>query len=210
MTEQVISLSEAIKNAINSKLVELHTATIGKISQYYSNDQTADVQPLVKRVFFNGDDPVSLPLLPKVPVQPIRTKDAYIHLPIKAGDYVLVIFCERSIDKVLLSGNEVDPEDLRRHSLSDAIAIPYNPIQSDKISVDDTDAISIVNGSTKLIIKDDGKFKFENNSQELIDLVDQLIDAILSATTNTFFGAQPLVPPSLFTEVKTKLATLKG
>ena len=76
-----------------------------------------------------------------------RTANAYIHPPIKSGDYVMLVFGERSIDKVLLSGSEVDPDDLRKHSLNDAIAIPFNPIKFPNVPVAIVTHISSPNSS---------------------------------------------------------------
>ena len=43
--------------------------------------------------------PKPLPVIQSVPVLFPRTKLSFIHFPIEVGDYVLLIFLERSIDK---------------------------------------------------------------------------------------------------------------
>jgi len=43
--------------------------------------------------------------------------------PVAAGDDCLLVFCSRSIDEWWISGEKHVPHDLRKHDLSDAIAI---------------------------------------------------------------------------------------
>jgi hypothetical protein len=56
----------------------------------------------------------------------------FLSLPLAPGDTVELIFNERSIDKFVNSsaGTPVDPVDLRKHDLSDAIAIPVSFVLS--------------------------------------------------------------------------------
>ena len=76
-----------------------------------------------------------------------------------------------------------------------------------ELSADGT--VKSFNDTAKMEMTPAGKFKFANDSQELLDLLDQTLQAILSATTNTIFGPQPFVNLADFAVIKAKLATLK-
>ena len=47
-----------------------------------------------------------------------------ITFPVAEGDTGLLLFAESSLDKWLVSGGTVDPEDDRRHDLTDAVFLP--------------------------------------------------------------------------------------
>lgn len=56
-----------------------------------------------------------------VPVIRTETQRAYIELAIKAGDKGVVRFCDKSIERYRLTGNEEHDKDDRNHSLSDGL-----------------------------------------------------------------------------------------
>jgi hypothetical protein len=208
---KIYTLAEAIKAAINSNLAILHTTLIGRIEKYDSDKQTADIQPLVKHKKIDGSTE-TLPILPEVPILHLRSNRSsktYIHFPVKKDDYALVIFCERSLDKVILSGKIEDPEDFRRHSLSDGIAIPFNPIQGDKLSVNNADDLEVVHGDSRFSLKESGKFELTNGSVELISLISQIADTCSKITTATAMGVQPVLNKSDFTSLKSDVDKLK-
>lgn len=112
---------------IDSKLLDLHTAIPGRIEAYDPDTQKADVKPLIKSNFFDDDGvrvTESLPIITDVPVLFPGAGGFRFTFPVNRGDKVLLVFSESSLDKLLSSGEEVDPEIYSRHELSDAIAIP--------------------------------------------------------------------------------------
>lgn len=217
--ENINTLTSVVKQAIENKTAEIHTALPGQIVSYDASTQTADIQLLIKRKFFDSSVKAqTLPVIPNVPVKHPRTIDAFIHLPIKKGDFVELIFQERSIDKYLASGQIVDPEDFRKHDFRDAIAhLGYYPIDN-TFEVTNPDAIEITNKDGKFTITNDGKFLLASSTAELLS---EIVDTIgkLSATlgqmvankTFTMLGPQTITPPDIITvnEIKAQVDAIK-
>ena len=199
------TLTQVLDLAIKKRLLDLHVSLPASIETY--DGKRASVRPLLERELKDGSS-FELPVITNVPVIWPRTASAEIHLPLKKGDTGTLLICERSLDSWLVAGGCVNPKDFRRHDLSDAQFIPGLKPFSEP-SAFDPDRLVVKNGLMQVTLKDDGKVKLTNGTEELLDLFDQLLDALKAARTNTIFGPQPLVPPTLFTNIKTKLATLK-
>ena len=121
------TLAEVIDLFISSHMAGVHVSLPGTVQAYDELEQTVDVQPAVKNVYTDEDGVEvveSLPLLAGVPVAFPRGGGFFVSFPIKKGDSILLVCSERSIDQWYGKGEEADPGDLRRHSLSDAVAIP--------------------------------------------------------------------------------------
>lgn len=121
------TLAEAIRWTVESRVREIHTAIPGRVESYDPATQTADVQPMVKRVWVdpNGVEVVErYPLIPAVPVVLERADNAFLSMPVKVGCFVWLQFGERAIDMWREKGSETDPGDLRIHSTADAVAFP--------------------------------------------------------------------------------------
>jgi hypothetical protein len=121
--------AEIISEAIEQRLYDLHTGLPAKVVSYDGATGTAEVLPLLKRVFRNEDDLLEImdaPPLFRVPVIFPRGGGYSIRFPIQADDIVYLAFAERSIDrwKEAPAGDTVDPVETRKHALSDAVAIP--------------------------------------------------------------------------------------
>ncbi len=202
------TLAQVLRDVLESRLCDVHTALPGEIVSYSSITKLATVKPLLKRKYATGEL-VSLPNIQNVPVNHPRTKDSGIHLPIKKGDGVLIVFIERSIDKWISQGGEVSPEDPRKHSLSDAICIPGLFSQVDPITVDEPDALTIKNKDMTIELFDDGKVKLKNKTEELVDLMSQMADKLSTTTVNTIFGPLQLNDFAFFATLKTKIDLFK-
>lgn len=223
------TLEQVIKNAIEGRLTDVHTALPGEILSYDSTKQVCSVQPCIMRKYVNGKI-VKIPVINSVPVIHPRSGSAIIHLPLKAGDKVLLIFAERSIDIWKSAGGCVDPLDTRKHHFSDAIAIPGLYPISAPITVPDPNALTILNGTARMEIgtdsmkfvhpnaeihfNPDGTIKIMNSAQgvELMDLLTRLVQAIIDARTETLLGPQPLINlgADAFPALKALLDKLKG
>jgi hypothetical protein len=120
------TLGELLNRALDARLADVHVSMPGRVETYDAATQTADVQPLLKRALRDEDGEIveTLPLCPGVPVLFPRAGDWFVSLPLSKGDTVLLVFAERSLDQWLERGGEVDPGDLRMHSLDGAVAIP--------------------------------------------------------------------------------------
>ena len=117
------NLSEPLRAAVESVMSELHVCLPGRIERYDHIEQRAEVKPLLRRHYRDGDES-DMPVIADVPVIWPRAGGASLTMPVKQGDGVLLVFADRSIDRWLVQGGEVTPDDRRKHDLSDCVAIP--------------------------------------------------------------------------------------
>lgn len=126
---------------------EIHTALPGRIRSYDASTQTADVTLGARRVVRAADEDTdedtseAYPILVAVPVVWPRGGGYRVHAPLAAGDGVLVIFPESSIDRWLDSGDAGDPAIPTRHGIDGAIAIPGLGFRGGRISSAPTDGM---------------------------------------------------------------------
>lgn len=205
-TPEIKSLAAVVKQAIESRLYDVHTCTPGKIVSIDQSERKVSVQPLLRRKYNDGRI-ITLPIIYNVPIMDYRSGDAFVILPLAVGDTGALIFNERSIDNWLVTGGFASPDDPRKFDLSDAIFCPGLYPFSSTVSVE-SDALTIKNGSMKVEVKPNGKIKLENTSNEIVTLLVDLVQAILDARTNTALGPQPLLNPE-FSTIKSKLETFK-
>lgn len=161
------SWAQIIQDALEGRLCELHTAIPAEIESYDGATGQANCQPLLKRKFKDGEV-VDLPLCNNVPVVFPRTTTSYIHLPIKKGDVGLLIFSERSVDRWKNFGGSQDPQDPRKHSLSDGFFIPGGyPATVPAVSPEDG-ALHLKNATSELIMREDGSMDLKNPVAQLL------------------------------------------
>jgi len=164
-SDRRIELARAIQNGIDAALVDLHVCLPGQIVSFDSSTQLADIQLTIKAKH-NGKV-INRALLKEVPVRFLKNKNYVITLPIEVGDEVSVFCAERSIDTWLLNGGIQDPADNRKHSFSDAFAVPV--LYSQKSVIPDFDAsnlqIKAINGNSKITVKSSGEIDFETTGQ---------------------------------------------
>lgn len=120
---------EVLLEAIRSQVARVHTALPGVVVSYDEATQTASVRPAFKFAYRDATDGTvkryTPPAIPKVPVAFPGGGDFSITWPLAAGDSVLLVFSERSLDEWRqVAGSGHEPGDLRRFDLSDAIAYP--------------------------------------------------------------------------------------
>lgn len=133
-----LALIDAFKDWLEQRQLRMHTALPGYVLAYDASTQLADVQLRIKV----GGNPI--PVLNKIPVGHPRTRQAFIHLPLKPGDFVLVVFQEehtgtwRKIKGALASAGYQD-----RHGLNGAVALPMHYPDDQAIPGLDGDAITI-------------------------------------------------------------------
>jgi hypothetical protein len=121
------NLAQVLQQARDAHAAGIHTALPGRIESFDASKQRANVQPLLKRGFTKSDDSRGverLPVVTNVPVVFAGSGANTITWPISVGDVCLLVFAEGSLDRWLfLGGDECDPQDDRRHTLTDGIAI---------------------------------------------------------------------------------------
>lgn len=120
------NLGWVIKKLFDLRLRDVHTAIPAVVDRYDADAQTVDATPQVKAYARQETQDVAVPL-PQVTKCPVVFPGAggfRITFPIQQGDTVLLLFAEGSIDAWRKAGGLQDPADMRRHHLSDGIALP--------------------------------------------------------------------------------------
>ena len=115
------------KSLVNEAMFRTRCAIPGIVQSYNLSTNTAEIQPAIRERVVREDgtiEYVNLPLLINVPVVFPQARGVGITFPIKKNDEVLVIFSDLSIDNFWEKGSVQNPVEVRRHDLSDGIAIP--------------------------------------------------------------------------------------
>lgn len=185
-------LQEILRLAVDSRIMDINVALPGKINSYSRDVQKADIKPLVRRILQASDGTEieeELPVIPNVPVLFPRGGDFYISMPVKKGDFCLLVFNSFPIDKYKNSqGNDVNPGEFSMHELTDAVAIMgFAPFAK---AISDVDADNIVlgveNGNQVHIATDKielGK-KGAGDKASLDSLVQKELNAIRNSLAN--------------------------
>ena len=175
--------SDIMRQAINYQLRGVNTSIPAEIVKYDYTKQKADVQPLLRKKYKDGTVE-SLPIITNVPVVFPKGGAFSMHWPLSVGDSMLLVFAQRSLDEWLIDGGEVTPQDPRMMDLSDAIAIPGLMPFSPASSAPDNDNFNLEIGSARMRISPSGQFCFHGLTDELIDLIQQIVGEM-----QTFVGA---------------------
>ena len=187
-------LQEALENNTERAIQNVRTSIPGIITKYYPEEQVADIQIAITRRKRSGSDVVQeeIPILPKVPVRQPRSKESFIHLPLKANDKVIVFFHDRDVDNYRKSGKVSEANTIRKHSLSDAFCIPGCFEDSEKLTFDagDADKIVIQNGDAKLSLSAAGEIRIGKKGEEasnpivlgneIKEKLDRILDILIS------------------------------
>jgi hypothetical protein len=124
---QPTSLEQVIAEALEDGRARLHVSMPARVVSYDEDTQTASVQPILRsrRVDQEGTSSShQLPSIPKVPVAFPQGGGCSITFPLAAGDEVLLVVAERSMDEwKQAGGGDISPKDPRRFDLSDAVAL---------------------------------------------------------------------------------------
>ena len=150
---QTPSETDVILMAIDSVLSEVHTALPGKIESYDPTTGLAQVKPCLMKKYAYESTAKAMPIIPGVPVLMPRG----VKIPVVAGDTCLLIFCERSIDRWLDKGGEVDPSDDSMFEINHAVAIVGLWAVPDVVSAPGAiDSLVLYKGTSYLELKADG------------------------------------------------------
>lgn len=124
---RTLTFGSVLARAMEARLAELNVAIPARVESYDADRYEISAQPLIHDAFVDesgarvADRPA---IIHGVPVMMLGSGGTRVKFPIAVGDTVLLIFAHRSLDRWLVRGGEVDPEDDRRHSRSDAVALP--------------------------------------------------------------------------------------
>lgn len=151
-TENTPTFFQVIDTAIDQRLDDVFVAVPGRIESYDASERSADVKPLIRVAHLDETNKrvtEELPVIARVPVMFPGMGDGEITFPVSVGDYVMLHFASHSIDTWLETAQLVDSGDDRRHSISDAFAVPgIRPFKDKKAA--NQDAVVIDRGSSEL------------------------------------------------------------
>lgn len=223
------TLNEVIRLEIDRVLSNMNTSMPGKIVSYDIGKGEAVVKPSFKRKLRTESGTRELPLISGVRVCFPKMGSTHIRMPVKAGDEGLLIFSQRSLDRWMTRGGEVDPQDPRKFHLSDAtfwpglvsdsnVIAPKGAAESLEIvnkdayiEIKESGQIFIKNDKAEVIFSENGKYQFKGENEELMATLVQLLDTLINALIITGIGPQPFFESTVtaLNEVKAKLEELK-
>ena len=203
--QQVPGLTDTMRLVLESHSNLLRVAMPASVLEYDSSTHKAKVQPLVqyKR---EGGETQSLAPIAGVPIIHPRTAAGALFLPLAPGDCVTLLVSDRDLSRWKAgSGQQTMPTIARAHDLADCWAIPGG--YPDGLAPEPRFA-----GAMEVWLPNGGKFAVGHGTDEIIDLIIQVIDYI--ETTITFTnGGGPTGPPTnapLLAIIKNKLEAFKA
>ncbi|HLV84237.1 MAG TPA: Gp138 family membrane-puncturing spike protein [Devosia sp.] len=116
MSQQLI---DAIQRGIWAALADVHTVTVARVTGV--NATTINCQPVIARVV--DGEAIRLPEFVEVPPIFLQGGGNYLAQPVAAGDYLLLIVCERSFDRWYYGRDGAPPAQVRMHDYSDGFAL---------------------------------------------------------------------------------------
>jgi len=201
-----MQLSDALLNAIDFRLVDIHTAIPGIVQSYDPATQQAEVQVAIKKTYgIAGEDVVlDAPVITSVPVVFPSTKNSFLIFPVEQGDSVLLVFSERSLERWLSAGGVVEGGINRKFDLTDAIAIVGLHAFNEPITADSA-SLTLQHKSAAIKLTDDSKVSIGNDQLELLDWLDRLVTEIKAITVD----GNPIENIAAFATLQTELGNLK-
>lgn len=176
-------LADLLKKAIDVELTaRIHTMLPGRIISYDPSNQQASVQPLIKKTYLNGKID-SMPIITNVPVVFPRSGGSSLTLPVDEGDTAILFFAERSLERWLSSGDEVEAGLSRKFSIKDCVAmVGLLPLTGSSLSTG-KDVVLRYNDA-QFTINNDNKLAIGSGENELISMTVDLLDIVKTITTD--------------------------
>lgn len=147
----------------------------GKISSIDLTNGSCTVEIVFKATIDNNQI-LSYPILVDCPVFYLQGAGAFIEMPIKKGDFCLVLFSDRDIDIWWATGNDNSvPNTSRKHSLSDGFALVGLNTKLNPLSL--TGNPRFVGGSLKIDLLNNfqtASALFDNMFTQLEGLIDDI------------------------------------
>ena len=162
----------------------------GTIVSFDPATQTASIQPDYKPIH-NGER-VDMPQLEEVPVRFMRAGGFVLTSPVKAGDKVTLRPQMRSSEEFHTGGDYSPVGDTRTFSLSDmeafldggeALTDPIPNFNSSNMEIRTAD------GSFKMEMSEDGKFRFVGAMGDWFDMVARLAEIVAEHETDVTAGS---------------------
>lgn len=169
--------SQLYENIIKKVNFNLRCCIPGVIQQYDPKTNTASIQPAIREEIVNEDNTVqymNLPILVNVPIIFPSCSIGSIKMLLKQGDECLVLFSDLSIDNFWKYANVQNPIEVRRHDLSDGIAIPCVLSQPNTKQFNGT-GVEITSGESKISITNNGITFTDQNGTITLEQIIRLL-----------------------------------
>lgn len=178
-----------LREVLDARVAEIHTALPAQIVAYYADHQTADVQPMVKDAYYDTDGNLkvrSFPVLPSVPVAFLRGGGYFVALPLEKGDTGMLIFSELPLDRWRSSGQEAHPVNARRHGAGNAVFYPGVRPRAQKLDEDGVDTHLVLGkeGGAQVHVKDDEVHLYEENASDFVALAQKVATELTRIQTD--------------------------
>lgn len=124
-----MNLQKLMKEKIKDEISDIHVSLPAKIENFDPEKMLAKITLLSKNKLENEN--VVIPPILEVPVAHFNAGAFIIRPPYRKGDTVTVVFSERALDKITLTGEPEGVEYTRTHSFDDAIVIKSMKMEND-------------------------------------------------------------------------------
>lgn len=185
--------SQLYENIIKKVNFNLRCCIPGVIQQYDPKTNTASIQPAIREEIVNEDNTVqymNLPILVNVPIIFPSCSIGSIKMLLKQGDECLVLFSDLSIDNFWKYANVQNPIEVRRHDLSDGIAIPCVLSQPNTKPFNGT-GMEITSEDSKISITKDGITFSDKNGTITLEQMIKLLSHVHQDSTGKL-TSQPI------------------
>lgn len=182
ISSRIGSELEYLRLLMDKVSFQMHVAAPGIVKRFYPEDQSVDVQLVIReKILIKQDyESIKVPLLGKLPIVFPAGGDYCMTFPIQEGDECLVVFADTCIDSWWQNGGEENEQIMvRRHDLSDGFAIVGVRSNKRALANYNESAVEIRNedASVKIQLDDDGviiksdsiKLGDESGLRKLID-----------------------------------------
>jgi phage gp45-like len=151
--------SENISRQIEEMSDRIRVAIPGFIESFDAEKQIVSVRLAIReKVSVDGEpyEDLEVPILTQVPIYMPRAGNFILTMPVTVGDECLVVFSDNCYDSWWETGKVGNQLDLRRHDLSDAIAIVGIWSQPNVVGNYSTDSAVLrnLNGDSLIEVKD--------------------------------------------------------
>jgi hypothetical protein len=160
-----MSTIDVLSQFVAAGISGVHTCMPGEVVRVLAGPeqrQFVDVLPALQRLVYDEESEQtvseSLPVIPCVPVAYMQGGGFYISVPLQPGDFVTLVFAERSLDHWLQvarkgRGQAVPAGDVGTHTLEGAIALPCGPAPRPELLAGCDAADLVIGGPTGILLR---------------------------------------------------------
>lgn len=127
MTVRSPTLADVLNTLREGIFRDLRVSCVARVLQYDAQALEVEVQPIPADTYEDETgtrQSLPLPAITGVPLHGLEAGGFHIRVTPVPGDFVTLVFSDRSLDAFLASRTESAPIDGRRHALADAVAYP--------------------------------------------------------------------------------------